>query len=149
MDLNLLQRVQVRLNQINQTKIEQLLKQEILSNKAKIVDIVRQRWKRGLRPNGDIIGTYQSLFYQQEKTQRNPLAGGNVDLIDTGGLNKELTIFYNTGSLFTIFSTDEKALLIAQKYGLDVYGLTKDEQIMVIGEGLMRVNNKLIKSLSV
>ena len=148
MDLSQLQKVETKLNRINKAKIEGLLEDEILANKEKIVDIVRERWRRGLRPNGDIIGTYRSFFYQQEKQQKNPLAKGNVDLIYEGDLNRELTVFHSTGSLFTIFSTDEKALLIAQKYGLDVYGLTEEEQIMVIGEGLMRVNNKLLKELN-
>lgn len=147
MDLNRLKSVLAKLKTINQARIEQLLKEEILADKEKIVDLVRQRWRRGVRPSGDIIGTYESFFYMQEKLQRNPLAGGNVDLIDTGALNEELTIFHQTKSKFTIFSTDEKAGQIAAKYGLDVFGLTEEEEILVIVEGLIRVNRRLVKFL--
>lgn len=147
MDLERLTSINNNLKKITQSYIEQKLEKVILSKKDEIVDKVRQRWKRGLRPNGDIIGVYRNFFYQQEKQQRNPLAGGNVDLIDTGSLNRELIVESHGRGLFTIFSTDEKALLIAEKYGLDVYGLTDEEQIAAIGEGLLEVNKEIINEL--
>ena len=119
MDLERLTSINNNLKKITQSYIEQKLEKVILSKKDEIVDKVRQRWKRGLRPNGDLIGKegleYKWFSYQQEKQQRNPLAGGNVDLIDTGSLNRELIVESHGRGLFTIFSTDEKALLIAQK----------------------------------
>lgn len=124
-----------------------LLDVEIIKNKKEIVNVVRERWKQGLRPSGGIIGTYRSFLYQREKIQQNPLAGGNVDLILTGALEKGLDIFKHGNGLYTIFSTDSKAVDIASKYGLDVYGLTKDEQIMFVSEALLRVNYKIVQGL--
>lgn len=147
MDLNRLKRLESQLKKITVNHVENLFKNEILANQKEIVELVRERWKRGLRPNGDIIGNYRSFFYQQEKLQRNPLAGGNVDLIDTGALNRELVVNYVGNSVFTIFSTDEKALLIADKYGLDVYGLSLDEQKEVMMETALRVNQKIQNEL--
>ena len=80
-----------------------------------------------------------------EKRQSNPLAGGNVDLIDTGALNKALVINYINGSLFTIFSTDDKAQDIASKYGLDVYGLTKEEETEVLMIAMSRIYKNLFQ----
>lgn len=134
MDLNQLKQLQTKLRQLNKVKIEQFFKEELLNNSDEIVELVRSRWKRGLRPDGNIIGEYRSFAYEMEKRQRNPLAGGNVDLIDTGDLNKHLVVNHLRDSLFNIFSTDEKAVSIAEKYGLDVYGLSKEEEIEVLNE---------------
>lgn len=148
MDLNRLKKLESKLKKINHSYVEDLFKKEILSNQKQIVGLVRSRWKKGLRPDGDIIGTYQSLVYEAEKMAKNPLAGGNVDLIDQGNLNKELIVNYVGNSLFTIFSTDEKALAIAAKYGIDVYGLTKDEQFEVLGIAAFRINKKIQSELN-
>jgi len=142
MDLNQLKKLQAKLKQINQVKIEQDLKTEILDNADEIVKLVRERWKQGKRPDGSIIGEYKSFAYQQEKLLRNPLANGNVDLIDTGDLNRQLVVNHLSGSLFNIFSTDEKAVNIAEKYGLDVYGVTKEEEFDIMQEAGNRVMKK-------
>lgn len=120
-----------------------MLKQEILENQKEIVEKVRTRWKHGLRPDSSIIGEYSSFAYEQEKRQSNPLAGGNVDLIDTHDLEKGLVVNALSGSLFSIFSTDEKATLIAQKYNLDVFGLTPQEKIQVLDLAAERIHKKL------
>lgn len=145
MDLNQLKKLQAKLRQLNQAKIEGFLKEEILNNSDEIVEIVRNRWKRGERPDGSIIGEYRSFAYEMEKRQRNPLAGGNVDLINTGALSKGLVVNHLTGSLFNIFSTDIKAVPIAEKYGLDNYGLSKEKEIMVIDEAIKRVYDRCFR----
>lgn len=147
MDLNQLKNLQTKLRSLNQSRIEQDFKQEILDNSSEIVALVRNRWKQGKRPNGNIIGRYQNYGYQLIKQQQNPLAGGNVDLILDGGLNRGLVVNHLRGSLFNIFSTDDKAVSIAEKYGLDVYGLTKDEENDVLIEATDRVLKKHLQYL--
>lgn len=112
---------------------------ELQKNAEQIVELVRNRWKKGKRPSGKIIGTYKDYGYQEMKRRQNPLAGGNVDLILDGGLNENLVLNYLSGSMYNIFSTDEKAVSIAQRYGLDVYGLTKKEEQMVLETAKNRV----------
>ncbi len=141
MDLN---QINQRAKRVNQSLIEGLLKAEILKNKEEIVDLVRNRWKRGKRPDGAIIGEYASFLYQRQKLAQNPLAGGTVDLILTGALSGDLTVFPLAGGNFSIFSKDEKAISIADKYGLDVYGLTKEEEEMILNVAFNRINMKLI-----
>lgn len=145
MDLNQLKKIQAKLRQVNKAKVEGLFKDEVLSNGKEIVELVRNRWKQGLRPDGNIIGTYRSFAYEIEKRQKNPLAGGNVDLIDTGDLNRGLIVNHLSGALYNIFSTDEKAVGIAEKYGLDVYGLTKEEESQVLFEASTKVFDELVK----
>lgn len=124
-------------------KIEEI----ILNKQDEIVQKVRDQWKRGLRPDGTIIGVYRSFTYQREKLAQNPAAGGNVDLILTGALNRGLTLNRILEATFTIFSTDSKAVMIAEKYGLDVYGLNVDEKEafldMVAGQALIELTNEI------
>jgi len=119
----------------------------ILDRKELIIKKVLGQWKKGLRPDGSIIGTYRSFAYQREKFAQNPEAGGNVDLILTGALSKGLTINKVLESTFTIFSTDSKAVGIAEKYGLDVYGINdkdaEDFLDMIAGETLITVMNEV------
>lgn len=146
MDLNQLSQ---RVKRINQNLIEEIFKKELLKNKEEILDFVRQRWVIGKRPDGSIIGVYKSFLYQQEKANQNPLAGGNVDLTLTGSLKGDLDIFPLTGGNFSIFSKDEKAINIAQKYGLDVYGLTREEEevvISIVSSKVIFVINKFINT---
>ncbi len=149
MDLNQALQIQSRIKQITVSKIQSLLRKEILANQKEIVEKVRDRWKKGVRPNGEIIGTYSLFSYEQEKRSRNPLAGGNVDLIDQGDLEKGLVVNALGGSLFTIFSKDEKAQAISQKYGLDVFGLTEEEKFQVLTEAGERVNIKLFEFVGI
>ena len=128
MDLQQLKSLETRLKQITETKVENLLAKEILRNGNDIVQLVRNRWLLGKRPDGSIIGEYASFEYEQEKLIKNPSAGGNVDLIDTGSLESKLVVNHIRNSLFNIFSKDVKAVSIAEKYGLDVYGVTNKEE---------------------
>jgi hypothetical protein len=145
MDLNHLKKSYQKMLQINQSVVENRLKEKVLANQDEIVAKVRARWREGKRPSGQIIGNYASFSYQQEKSRRNPLAGGTVDLIDTGSLNRQLVVNHLRGSFFNVFSTDSKAVDIADKYGLDVFGLTDEEASEVIREASSLVMKDLIE----
>lgn len=120
----------------------------ILSQKEEIVSLVRDRWQRGVRPDGTIIGVYRSIEYQQYKAAKNPEAGGNVDLILTGDLSFGLTLNKVMNVGYTIFSTDEKANMIADKYGLDVFGLTDEEMDLLNEEITKRIIESIIKKIN-
>lgn len=147
MDLN---QISQRAKRVNQSLIEKLLKEEILKNKEEILDIIKNRWEHGeVHEDSDslfkpLIGIYESEKYRQEKLILNPKAGGNVDLILTGDLKGGLTIFPLRGGNFSIFSKDDKALMIADKYGIDVYGLSIKEEEMVLEVAFAEINIKLM-----
>lgn len=134
-------------NRIQQVDLAERLDSLILANREQITKKVLAQWKKGLRPDGSIIGVYRSFAYQRQKLLQNPEAGGNVDLILTGALSRGLTINKILESTFTIFSTDSKAVSIAEKYGLDVYGINdKDAEEfldMMAGEALISVMNEI------
>lgn len=120
---------------------------ELLENAEEIVALVRNRWLKGKRPDGSDIGSYKDFGYELFKRQKNPLARGKVDLTLDGGLNENLVLNQLRGTFFNIFSTDEKAVSIANKYGLDVYGLTKEEETLVLERAKDNVFIKLYKEV--
>lgn len=124
--------------------VQEIVENLILKNKEEVVEQVRTQWKNGLRPSGEIIGIYKSFAYNREKLAQNPLAGGNVDLILTGDLNEGLTLNKLRQGMFSIFSTDSKAVSIAQKYGLDVYGMNPDQEIMFLDNIVSKAIDEII-----
>ena len=147
MNLKTLSNLSRNLKKVNQKLVENLFAKEIQNKSSEITSLVRNRWKSGKRPNGSIIGSYKSFSYKEYKIGKNPSASGNVDLIDTGSLNTGLVVNTLVGGNFTIFSTDEKAIMIASKYGLDVYGLTDSESVKVVleaSENTIKAINKFI-----
>ena len=132
MDLHGLESKKKRVQQVNEALITKVFTFYMLRDKQHVIDFVKQRWKKGERPDGSIIGTYAWVEYEMFKRQRNPLADGNVDLIDTGSLMEGIDLIPRIGANFSIFSTDAKFLLIVEQYGLDVFALTEEEQKVVI-----------------
>ena len=122
-----------------------MFEDEILANEDSVLDKVKNRWDRGERPDGGIIGTYKSAEYALFKNNINPLANGNVDLTLTRSLRNNLQFFPLGDGSMKIFSSDEKAVNIAEKYGEDVYGLTKQENDNEVNTALAGVNDRLFE----
>jgi hypothetical protein len=84
-------------------------------------------------PDGTRIGVYRDAEYQEYKYFKNPFAGGEVDLIDSGDLWRGIEIF-NEKDGIEIFSTDWKFNKIAEKYGDENFNLTPIETELLIDE---------------
>ena len=91
-----------------------------------IRDKKRDEYKRGDKPNGSLIGVYRSEAYRQYKLRKNPLAGGDVDLIDTGKFSNQLFVKSLGERKFIFKSQDEKEDLLKEKYGEDIMGFNED-----------------------
>jgi len=105
----------------------------IIINSRNILDTVKRRWILGKSVDGGIIGQYASSEYRQFKIALNPSAGGFVDLNLTGSLSENLTV-RQAGTLFEIYSTDEKFQKIGRKYGFEEFGLSDAEQTELFEE---------------
>lgn len=145
MDLHELEKIGERSKKANPALISKVFTTIMMRDKELVVDFVRSRWKEGKRPSGDIIGEYAWISYEMYKRSKNPLADGNVDLHDTGDLSEGLTLFPRGNANFTIFSTDKKAILVAEQYGLDVYGLTKEEEEVVVALVAAETNEAILE----
>ena len=114
--------------------VKDLFRKEIKEYEPQIIDYVIDRWKRGEGVDGGKIGEYQNEDYAMFKNQQNPLAGfGNVDLIDTGDLKNGLFI-QELWSVFIIKSSDEKYQMIANKYGIEQFGITEQQMKEILAE---------------
>lgn len=108
--------------------------------KGNILKTIRQRWLEGESVNGGNITNkstgkgYASKAYEKIKKQKNPKAGGNVDLTLTGSLGKNLVIIKQNDGDYNIISTDSKYLKLANKYGFEEFGLSKDETIFYMSQ---------------
>lgn len=107
----------------------------LIDNESEIRDMIKQRWLLGKRPDGDIIGVYRDGLYQVFKSGLNNRAGGTVDLTLTGDLgNRIKTTLERKG--IEIMSTDEKFNDISEKYGLDNFNITEQEENELL-DGIM------------
>jgi hypothetical protein len=104
-----------------------------LQKEPQIRYLIYTRWLLGKRPDGRRIGVYFSEEYREYKYFKNPLAGADVDLIDTGDLWKNIEIF-NESDGIEIISTDEKFEKIIDKYGADNFNITDAQEEEIINE---------------
>ena len=119
----------------------------ILFKTPQITDKIRKRWLFGKDPNGDIIGTYRSSSYRAFKVVANSKAGGLVDLTLTGKLGNALTV-RKKGSLgYEVFSTDSKYNHIADKYGIENFNLSEEEQKELFDEIYLTVLDQYINNV--
>ena len=133
MELPNLEKLRERSKKVNKSLIDRVFTAIMLRDKEDVVVFIKERWKRGLRPDGKSIGEYAWASYEMFKRQSNPLADGRVDLFDTGALSEGLNLHPKGNGAFSIFSSDEKFLIIVSRYGLDVFALTAEEEEAVIG----------------
>ena len=108
--------------------INQTIGTLIIFHKEEIVNKVRTRWVLGKDPNGGIIGTYRNKDYRAFKVVANSKANGLVDLTLTGALGNKLTVRKKGNKEFEIFSTDWKFEHISEKYGLEQFNLSAEQQ---------------------
>lgn len=104
------------------------MQDNILAKEGEITDLIRERWKKGERPDGSAIGVYRDHEYADYKYQLNPEAGyGFVDLREHGDLERGLHLSGPSGTVYDIYSRDEKFNKIADKYGDDNFDLSPEE----------------------
>lgn len=80
---------------------------------------------------GDIYGdgtlvSYRSKNYELFKARKNPLAGGAVDLIDTGDFVNAMYLLKPKGNRYMFGNKDKKRKLLTEKYGNKIFGLNQD-----------------------
>ena len=113
----------------------------------KIKQLIQERWKKGITPNGDKIGLYSWYSYALFKQEINPLADfGTVDLTLTGELARQITFVTMSENQYEIFSKDEKYNKIIQKYGDVNFNISENERDIVIKELTKKVVNEILNS---
>lgn len=125
-------------------ELPSLFQKGIISQEKEIRELIRDRWKLGIKPDGSIIGIYHSKGYAFEKSQKNPLAGfGHVDLIETGALWKGIKIS-PFGEAVEVYSVDSKYIDISKKYGDANFNLTNAERDTVVNIVSATIMNNIL-----
>lgn len=108
----LLQKIQA----ISLSRLHSIAKEEIIKEESNLSRIKQDEFERGQRPDGSLIGHYRSPLYAIAKQKKNPFAGGNVDLIDTGSFVESAYLRNPKEGIFTFGFTDSKANDLLNKY---------------------------------
>jgi len=99
---------------------------KIIQRSPELIKAKVNEFKRGETPEGNAIGFYRSPQYSLFKRRINPLAGGTVDLILTGGFTRGLIVESKGRGIFEFDSNDEKAPSLFAKYRQDLRGLNRE-----------------------
>lgn len=112
----------------------------------KIKQAIRERWKRGEQPDGNIIGLYAVYSYKTFKEQINPLGKGFVDLTLTGALGEKITFAMFGTAEYEIFSRDYKFGKIVEKYGDYNFNISEKERQKLAYDITKQITEKVIKN---
>ena len=79
---------------------------------------------------GDIFGDgtnlrYRSLDYERYKQAKNPIAGGKVDLINTGDFVDAMYLLKPKQGRYLFGNRDTKRNILKEIYGNDIFGLNQ------------------------
>ncbi len=96
---------------------------------SEVVDQNRDQWELGENSKGEKIGEYHSPEYAQMKFEENSRAGrGNVDLMLTHDLEKNMFAKSEGDGSITIDSGDWKSNMLQQRYGSEIFGINDDHK---------------------
>lgn len=93
----------------------------------------------GFNSRGQRLIPYAWPWYAQKKAQMNPAPGyGNPDLKLTGAFYNSIRADIDDEG-FQVYATDEKAQMLEEKYGNEIYTLGEDAKKGYINEELQPV----------
>lgn len=140
----------------NQQNIKTQTENTIHLNAPEVIKMVKNRLRYGQGVNGGTIGGdrekanygyYKNMDYASEKHKQNPLPGfGKVDLFFNGNLSDDITL-KKVGDSFKVYSTDDKYVKIADKYGAEEFGLTDEQMQEFLHELYLTVMEQLINKV--
>ena len=109
--------------------VQQLTAKAILDNEKAILDLVRedQLYDKGIDGFGKKI-TPEYAGFTVDLKSRNNKPYDRVTLKDSGAFYSSFTTDYNNNEL-DIFATDPKTSDLKKKYGENIDGMTKENQI--------------------
>lgn len=89
-------------------------------------DLQTDQMLHGKNAEGNVIGTYRSEEYAEQKSRQNPLAGfGNVDLRREENFYRGIEVHASANAV-TVTSRDGKTAKLVDKYGEVIFGLSPE-----------------------
>ena len=113
-------------DKIENLPIKQFLGEAVEENEAFITDLNAEQMYKGQRADGsEIEPEYKNLTRQIKQMKGQPF--DRVTLRDTGSFQRKIEIETDRDG-FDIFSTDHKEKDLKEKYGNEIFGLTKESK---------------------
>ncbi len=107
------------------------------------VSMIKERWLKGLNPNGDKIGLYASETYSKRKFKQNKKAGfGNVDLIKSGEMVNNIILQEQSDMKYFFGSGVNYFEKIADDFGLVNFNITPNQKQELIN----KIYNEILKN---
>lgn len=132
-----------KLRALTPTKVEALALEVIEKHAADFIKLNEEQLFEGKTAKGtDIKPPYASDSYANYKLKYNPL--GVVDLFLTGSFYGSFFLYASQFPIF-VFATDEKTNKLVDKYGADIFGLTKEHIKQVSRENILPDFGKAIR----
>jgi len=109
----------------NLQTLQKIVEKEVVKNESELVD-----YKKGDLLIGDIYGDgsrvpYRFNEYAEIKYFRNPMAGGEVDLIYNGDFIKSFFLSNTDNGSYLFDAKDWKRNLLVKKYSSDIFGMNQ------------------------
>ena len=104
-----------------------------------------QLYTESIDKDGDPLGGYQQIEYEEMKIEMNPQLGGRVDLYFSGAFYSGFYVEVLKDE-YIIGSKDEKSELLSNKYGMAIFGLTDESKARYTREIFFRALKNYIET---
>lgn len=121
----------------------------VLDNEASILDANTSQLEQGKDALGNFLQEYYSDSYAEYKQYLNNQPPYGVPDLKLEGNFHDGFVLRWTGGEFLIRSTDEKTDKLIKKYGVDIFGLSKDSMIELKSLLLETFRNELLRKTKV
>jgi hypothetical protein len=106
--------------------LKEIVNEEIVKEETTLKQLKEQDFLEGdIYGNGTLVA-YRSKNYEIFKSRKNPLAGGAVDLINTGAFVDAMKLNKPKGNKYLFGNTNSKRKILVDKYGIDIFGLNQN-----------------------
>lgn len=131
-------------NQIRRIDLLKIVEKKIVENQSQVLDLNTSQLYSGIDSKGQSLGEYRPFTVRLKRAKGQPT--DRVTLKDEGDFYQGFRLEDNKFP-FDIGSTDSKSDMLADKYGDDIFGLTKDSNDEIIEQILPEVQDEFLKAI--
>src|SRR5574343_43878 len=110
----------------NLTVLRELVYEELIKDEETLKLLKEQDFLEGDIHGNNTLFSYRNKPYELWKYQKNPLAGGAVDLINTGAFVDAMKLNKPSQGKYRFGNTDKKRNILKEIYGQDIFGLNQE-----------------------
>jgi hypothetical protein len=131
------------LRRLERLDLQNEIQQSLIDTRDVYIAQQKDQMVHGKNKNGTLIGKYRNPAYAAQKFSQNSLAGfRNVDLKLTGAFHRGIFVEVRDDELI-IFSEDKKAGMLEDKYGDEIFGLSKKYKIPFVDANRIAFYNRI------